>query len=99
MRTKVFVFLLLLFALVVDGQQKVQPTGLFPDMHYIQDVGDLVGTEIFITYRGGLQYWARFQEAGGGRMVRTGALWSPNNTNTQAGSLTSPGEYSHRLLT
>ena len=33
-------------------------------MHYIREAGDVLGTEIFITYGGG-QYWAQFQDAEG----------------------------------
>jgi len=65
MKTTISLIGLVMFSFVADGQQKIQPTGMFSDMHYIREAGDLLGTEIFITYGGGLQYWAQFQEAGG----------------------------------
>jgi hypothetical protein len=64
MKTTIPLIALVIFTLVADGQQKIQPTGMFSDMHYIPGAGDLLGTEIFITYGGG-RYWAHFQESGG----------------------------------
>jgi hypothetical protein len=65
MKRIILLILAVPFAFTVDGQQKVQPTAMFSDMRLHRDTGDLLGTEIFITYGGGLQYWAQFQEAEG----------------------------------
>lgn len=48
---------LMLLALVVassaaaaPGSKQPKPTGMFSDMEYNEEGGDLLGTEVFITY-------------------------------------------------
>jgi hypothetical protein len=57
----------LLFLAAVSGskaQQQPKVTGFFTDMHYIQQAGDVLGSEIWIVYaRGG--FWATVQMAEG----------------------------------
>jgi hypothetical protein len=68
MKPRFYAYSLLLFAVAGSiAQQRPQiprVTGFFSDMHYIQDAGDVVGTEIWIVYARG-QYWATVQEAEG----------------------------------
>jgi hypothetical protein len=65
MKKTILPMLLLLLAFAADAQEKIQPTGMFSDMSLHQGSGDLIGTEIFITYGGGLQYYAQIQIAEG----------------------------------
>jgi hypothetical protein len=60
----VLVILGLMLGLAADAQLPVLPSGLFSDMRYIKEAGDVVGTEIFITYGDG-EYWAQVQRAEG----------------------------------
>jgi hypothetical protein len=47
-----------------DAQLPIRPTGIFSDMRYVKEAGDVVGTEIFVTYGDG-EYWAQVQHAEG----------------------------------
>ena len=62
--TRVLFLFVCAMALSADGQTRVQPTGIFSDMRYIKEAGDVVGTEIFVTYSVD-QYWAQVQFAEG----------------------------------
>ena len=56
-----------LLLLTVSGshaQQEPKVTGFFTDMHYLQDVGDVIGTEVWIVHARGA-YWATVQIAEG----------------------------------
>ena len=46
------------------AQQQPRVTGFFSDMRYIPDVGDVIGTEVWIVY-GGHRYYATVQVAEG----------------------------------
>jgi hypothetical protein len=48
----VLVVLGMILSLAADAQLPVRPTGVFSDMHSTKGAGDIVGTEIFITYGG-----------------------------------------------
>ena len=45
-------------------QPAARPTGVFSDMHWVEEAGDVFGTEIFILYSTD-GYWALVQIAGG----------------------------------
>ena len=66
MKPELYACLLFAVAGSIAQQQPQVPrvTGFFSDMHYIQEAGDVVGTEIWIVYARG-QYWATVQEAQG----------------------------------
>jgi len=59
---------ILLLSIVLSPAQsarKARVTGFFTDMHYIEEAGDVLGTEVWIVY-GGDGYWAIVQLAEGG---------------------------------
>jgi hypothetical protein len=56
--------LLLLMAFSSEGQRRPRITGLFTDMRYSAETGDLVGTEVWIVYGAG-GYYATVQIAEG----------------------------------
>jgi hypothetical protein len=65
MRTIVLLIALLAVAVTpTTAQQKVRVTGMFSDMHYIADAGDVLGTEVFIAFTS-KGYWAVVQMAEG----------------------------------
>lgn len=47
-----------------SAQQQPKVTGFFTDMHYIQEAGDVIGTEVWFVYARG-QFWATVQDAEG----------------------------------
>ena len=60
-----FEFLILLLAISASSaQQRPHMTGFFTDMRYIPGTGDVLGTEIWITYARG-RFWAAVQMAEG----------------------------------
>jgi hypothetical protein len=61
---KVVSALLLLVAFSSEAQRKPRVTGLFTDMRYSEESGDLVGTEVWIVYGPG-GYYATVQIAEG----------------------------------
>ncbi len=50
-----------------ESQSKVRATGLFSNMRWVEEAGDVVGTEVFIVYstNGKNDYWALVQTAQG----------------------------------
>jgi hypothetical protein len=56
--------LLLLLIASSSGQQQPKITGFFTDMHYIQEAGDVLGTEVWIVYARG-KFYATVQDAEG----------------------------------
>jgi hypothetical protein len=56
--------LLLLTVSGSNAQQGPRVTGFFTDMRYIQEAGDVIGTELWIVYARGA-YWATVQIAEG----------------------------------
>ena len=68
-----FIKLLLLLMLIVIGPASVEAkegriTGIFSDMHFVQEAGDVVGMEVFILYTGE-GYYAVVQFAEGNPLV------------------------------
>lgn len=59
-----FCLLLLAFS-ASTAQQRPRITGFFTDMHYIEQSGDVLGTEVWIVYGGGEEYYAAVQMAEG----------------------------------
>lgn len=49
------------------AEKRDRVTGLFSDMHWVEEAGDVVGTEVLISYSSGMKghYWAYVQVAEG----------------------------------
>jgi len=47
------------------AKQQIQITGIYSDLHYIPEAGDVIGMEIFIVYGGNKDYHAMIQVAEG----------------------------------
>ena len=64
MRAGVLLALLLVLAVSADAQQRVRVTGVFSNMQYVAEAGDVIGTEVLIVaVEGG--YYAVVQIAEG----------------------------------
>ncbi len=63
-RSATILALILLLASGGTAQKKARVTGFYSDMHYIEEAGDVIGTEVWIVYARG-SYWATVQVAEG----------------------------------
>ena len=59
------IVLLAAMAGAMAAPPKVRVTGVYSDLAYVEEAGDLVGTEIFIGYQGDNKYFALVQCAEG----------------------------------
>ena len=57
---------LLFFAFTVSANDEVKVTGIYSNLHYNEEGGDLLGEEIFIVYGDMGEYFASVQCAQGG---------------------------------
>ena len=64
MKSNSILLLALCVSLSFAGASNVHPTGMFSDMFYSDESGDIGGTEIFIVL-GDDNYWVVYQEAEG----------------------------------
>lgn len=61
-----FILAACIVSIQVHAAPTVKVTGIYSDLHYIEESGDLLGTEIFIVFGGGGGYYAYLQCAEGG---------------------------------
>ena len=59
-----FILFIFISGVAIAADLKVFPTGIYTDIYFNEEAGDLLGVEIFLL-RGGDEYYVLFQSAEG----------------------------------